>query len=952
MSASIIWRQVTKATPCRICGRPDWCQASEDGALAMCRRAHALGTSGGRFKLDATSVPYTLFGGLTSEPGSGEHDGDTVPSDAPGPDPIKHKFERAEPGVLDAVYRALLDRCSLTFAHESGLLARGYERHEIERRGYKSKPDIGTWATLKADLMAAHKRDLLRAPGFCAHEHVNDKGEPKYRFRLDGPDSLMLPLRDRYGRIVGVQLDLDRGEPKYLPLTSYGRNGSKAALVVHVPLHDPGEVVTLAVRLVGGVYKADLATLRTGVLTLSAPSEYGYAACLPDVMAMGPAVVSIAPDADARTNPQVASALADAAVLYQSQGYQVAVEAWAAECGKGIDDVIAAGHVDKIEALTGVRLWEWVRDVLVSSNAPPNAAIEARLVLATLGEEPEAKSLFAGGVVRAVATLDPSTPEYHGVHELLVRRLSKGELRSFDAALKKEKEKLQDAEKQKRLAELEARGQRVFRLADHKELRDAVLDDLTPVGGTRFDHDLIKFAEGTLWKYDQVGGLWAALPDSVVKNKVATYSGSPIGGLDGRPLAISAATARGVLELVQSDREDESFFDGAVPGIAFRNGFVTIDPKTGKRQLRAHSRTHRARVAYPFDYQEAGATPTRYLAFLDRLCKGKVDEEKVATSACLTEHLGACIAGIATKFEKALFLLGKGGTGNSTIVNVHIAAMPKGSVCSILPQTMENTFHLAQLAGRLLNAIDDLPKDELRNSGKWKSTITGGQITAEHKHKTPFTFHARAGHVMGCNTLPATSDTTRGFRRRVVVLQFTSIIEDSENNRNLTDELGAETPALVSYCLEQLSKAIERNSLTVPGSSELLVDAWLRTSAPIETFHDDCIRVLNEAERKNPKLWTQAHALYVKYVEWAKETGHTGIYSETTFGEWIKGKLGIQATEWAKAPFKREDGRFYPVALTDAEQRAAAMPPVSTPEEDAEIEHVLSEASKASSYVN
>ena len=485
-----------------------------------------------------------------------------------------------------------------------------------------------------------------------------------------------------------------------------------------------------------------------------------------------------------RSNPQVASGLAAAAVLYQSSGYTLAIETWPPESGKGIDDVIAAGRSDTIVIRTGVGAWEFVRETLRSSKAPPNQAVEERFVLAQLGEKLDDTALFRPAVLHAIAALDTSATEYQGLRKRITDALKKGQVKSLDAALTKERQKLAEAGKQKRLEVLAAQGKRVFKLGDEVELRDAVLNDLCPLGGTRFDHSLIVYARESLYKYDHETGIWRTLSDATVVNATAKYSGSPLGEFDGRSLSISSSKAHGVLALVKADREDRTFFEHAVPGVAFANGFLMVDPKTGVRKLHAHSRTHRARVSYPFEYQE-GLTPSRYLAFLGRLCKGKPADETAATLACLTEHLGACIAGMATAFEKAVVLLGKGGTGNSTIVEVHSAAMPAGAVCSVMPHQMEETFHLAQLDGRLLNAIDDLPKDEMRNAGKWKSTITGGIVEAEHKYGDPFTFHPRAGHLMGCNQLPATSDTSRGFRRRVIVLQFTSIIEETEKNRRL-----------------------------------------------------------------------------------------------------------------------------------------------------------------------
>jgi P4 family phage/plasmid primase-like protien len=918
MGVAGIWKAASKASPCPICGKPDWCQRTEDGVVTLCRRGE--GTPGGLSRVDKIGVPYWLFGLQTAAAGRTAA-GESSTAEAPEPDPIKHTRERAEPGVLDTVYRALFERCSLTLPHETDLKKRGFIRPEIDRLGYKSKPDRETWKTINTQLRASFARLILGVPGFSLHEYTTDKGETAYRFRLDGPNSILLPLRDRYGRIVGIQLDVDSGTPKYLPLTSYSPLGSKAALVCHVPLHENGTSKRWSIRLVGGVYKADIATAWDGILTISSPNEYAYTACLDDVTAFGPEIVYIAPDADVRSNPQVASGLAAAAVLYQTHGYALAIEVWPPECGKGIDDVIAAGHGDEIVIRTGASAWEFVRDVLQSSKATPNPGVEVRLVLAQLDTRLDEPSLFRAPVIHAVASLDTSTAEYQALRKRISAALTKGQVKAFDSALAKEREKLKDTEKRKRLEALEQQGKHIFRLGDEVELRDAVLDDLCPVGGTRFDHGLVVYTRDALYKYDREFGIWRELSDAVVVNAVTKYTGSPVGDLDGKALAITASKANGVVALVKAAREDKTFFDAAVSGVAFRNGFLVIDLKTGTRSLRSHARAHRARVAYPFDYVE-GLKPIRYLAVLTRLCKGKPDDETAATIACLTEHLGACIAGCATVFEKAIVMLGKGGTGNSTVVNVHMAAMPAGSVCSVMPHQMEETFHLAQLDGRLLNAIDDLPKDEMRNAGKWKSTITGGMVEAEHKYGDPFTFHAKAGHLMGCNVLPATSDTTRGFRRRVIVLQFTSIIEESEKNRQLQREIIEELPALVSYCMAALSNAIQRNTLTAPSSSEGLVENWLQTSAPIETFYEDYIRPLPDKERENPKLWTKAHAIYKRYADWAKETGHTGVYSETSFGEWLKGKLGVSHAEWTKAPFKRLDGGYYPIRFADEAQRA------------------------------
>ena len=110
----------------------------------------------------------------------------------------------------------------------------------------------------------------------------------------------------------------------------------------------------------------------------------------------------------------------------------------------------------------------------------------------------------------------------------------------------------------------------------------------------------------------------------------------------------------------------------------------------------------------------------------------------------------------------------------------------------------------------------------------------------------------------------------------------------------------------MSYCMAALSNAVVRNALTIPSSSDDIVEAWLHTSAPVEVFFDEYVAILDEGSRCDEKLWIKARDVYVRYAAWAKETGHTGVYSETTFGEWLKGKLGISHAEWGRS---RSSGR-------------------------------------------
>jgi P4 family phage/plasmid primase-like protien len=931
-SMSGTWVECSKRVPCPICQHDHWCSISSDGAVVLCHWAHEKGLPGGVFRTSSQGQPYTLFFARAKTSASGT-EGPGVAAEYVGEAPcgyeapelpvVKHACEAGEPDVTNAIYGDLFSRCELSSVHEADLRKRGFTPELIAYYGYKTKPTRDAFRqTIAVPLAKAHARSLFTAPGISLEDWTDDEGKRRRELRLDGPPSLMLPLRDRYGRICRVQLDVDRGPSKYLPLTAYRYKGSKFTSVTHVPRHEGA--VTLAIRLVGGTYKADLATAWDGVLTISSPSEHSFLPCLEDVTYFEPAIVSLAPDADTREDGAVALGLAEGAVLYQSHGYSVAVETWLPEHGKGIDDVIAADRGGQITVLTGVQLWEHVRDVLKSAKAPPHPGVEARLVLAQVDEGATAASIFRPAVIAALARLDTSTVEYRTTHAKLVAALKKGETKAFEKALAVERDKLAAKATEKRLADLEARGMRVFTLGDHRELRDAVLDELCPVGGTRFDHGLLVYTRSKLFRYTAEKGIWDLLPDGAIINAVARYSGSPIGSLDGKRLQVTASMTKGVLDLVRAAREDRMFFDEPRAGIAFSNGFLALHIKTGATKLELHSRRNKARFAYPHEYAP-NLRPKKYLAFLDRICRDMPEAERRDTIACLTQYLGACLFGIATKFEKVIILDGKGGTGNSTLLEIHSGVMPPGSVSAVLPHMMDDEFAVANLDGALLNIADDLPKRELLDAGRIKTIISGRQIEAGPKHVQNYRFRPNAGQLWACNSLPRTHDTTGGLRRRAVILKFTSPITEAEINRNLVAEiLAEETAAIISLAVDALGVAITQNRLTVPAASDARVDEWLGDSQPLTRFVREELVVLEGAARrdeKNHKTWTAAMPVYERYAEWCEERGHKP-QSETTFGKDLKEMLGITAEHWAKAPYKRSDASYYPVHFVDAEERA------------------------------
>jgi hypothetical protein len=159
-----------------------------------------------------------------------------------------------------------------------------------------------------------------------------------------GAAGLLIPVRNLDGHIVALKVRADNpGDgPKYTTVSSTKHGGPSPGAQVHIPLQEGPRGATI--RLTEGELKADVATVFSGVLTVSVPGVAMWRKVLPVLEGLQPQRVLLAFDADWRTNPHVAQALGQAAFALVKAGYAVQVEAWAPALGKGVDDLLAAGH--------------------------------------------------------------------------------------------------------------------------------------------------------------------------------------------------------------------------------------------------------------------------------------------------------------------------------------------------------------------------------------------------------------------------------------------------------------------------------------------------------------------------------------------------------------------------------------------------------------------------------
>lgn len=313
------WLRVTKAEPCFVCGKFDWCLISADGSAAICARVKSERPAGSAGWLH-------------------RHDGDFSAL------PLRevkrvYQSELASCEVRDKVYRALLAELSLSDAHRANLRARGLSDDDIEAGLYRSLPRDGRPALAQKLALRVSQGDLPPLAGVPGFYMVS--GELSYA-NLAGSVGMLIPVKNCDGLIIGLMVrcddDSSRGG-KYKWVSSAGKF---AGCSPGAPAHIAGaELVDDVAIVTEGSLKADIASRFLGVPVIGVSGVGNWRPALDAVKQLDVKYVKVAFDMDKISNPAVKHHLDDMIAGLLAAKFVVYELNWPPEF-KGIDDYLAA----------------------------------------------------------------------------------------------------------------------------------------------------------------------------------------------------------------------------------------------------------------------------------------------------------------------------------------------------------------------------------------------------------------------------------------------------------------------------------------------------------------------------------------------------------------------------------------------------------------------------------
>lgn len=471
-----------------------------------------------------------------------------------------------------------------------------------------------------------------------------------------------------------------------------------------------------------------------------------------------------------------------------------------------------------------------------------------------------------------------------------------------------------------------AGDRRRFERGDHLELAQALLQHVEPTAEHRV-HD-----EGALHRYDPTSGLWVELDRSTQARAVHTFAGAVVPTEKGvRSLLINTSTVDGTIEQAAHIAHQRGFFADAPVGLAFSDGFAHATSEGITWDERRPD--HRARVGYPFPCPPLEAPCPRWLAFLRsvwpvteedeggaRKAEEDIQQDRIDQDAkirLVQQFLGACLVGIATRFQMALVLFGAGSNGKSTLLKTAERLFPKGSLSHVAPQDLGDEYRLALLAGKRLNTVGELPTSEIMASDRFKAIVDGSEVTGRQIRQEPITFAPRAGHVYSANAYPPVSDMSHGFWSRFVILRFSQVFERGTAGEDLDAIMAREEgPAIIGWMLDGATSVLKSRGYTIPPSSKAEIERWRRRADTVAGFLEECCEVPKKGATKEEKdaYWTAGSTLFKAYCQWCEDSKRKGV-SKQAFADRME-SLGHKMRRTSRS-------NVYPVDLKRAAEHSS-----------------------------
>lgn len=370
---------------------------------------------------------------------------------------------------------------------------------------------------------------------------------------------------------------------------------------------------------------------------------------------------------------------------------------------------------------------------------------------------------------------------------------------------------------------------------DHNEIAVAVLDDMSQINEIR-RHGAMN------WKYN--GSHWERVLNEDIMAKISTDYGHLAacrkhGDHKGVMATIENITPKGIKSL-------------DIKGVNFANGFLTEE-----LELKEHDSCYGMTYTMPFRYmpQQAGNSP-HFFQFLED-CWGK-DEDVADKLMALQEALCVTVFGMGPRYQRVILLKGVAKAGKSELLKIVQSLVPEDAKSFVPPNDWSDKFLPSQMHEKLINVCGELSEKRKIDGQKFKDIVDGAEMSAQNKGTQIYKFQPICTHWFASNHTPKTDDTSEGFNRRWLILEFNHPVAPEKRRIDIGDIIVAEErEAIVAWAVQAMPRLLRNSEYTLPASHKQLIREVAQENNSVRFFMEasSTVRVIREGlERTSHRI--------------------------------------------------------------------------------------------------
>jgi P4 family phage/plasmid primase-like protien len=305
-------------------------------------------------------------------------------------------------------------------------------------------------------------------------------------------------------------------------------------------------------------------------------------------------------------------------------------------------------------------------------------------------------------------------------------------------------------------------------------------------------------------------------------------------------------------------RDEKTLQTSTYKKLNFQNGVYDVPT----RRLLPHSPDYGFRHILPFSF-DPGARCPRFDRFLTEILPGDKENQDA-----IMEFMAYGLFNDECWLQKALFFIGEGRNGKSTLLDVITALAGKENTLEIgFHSLVDKDTKRAMLENKLFCISEETKSTTLLESDMFKLLVAGGTVDVKKIYVKDYQIKNKAKFIMSFNSITASRDKTHALYRRIRMIHFNQTFKV---DGTIKKELHAELPGIFNKVLEAYERLNTQGQLTESVMSERMLENFKRDNDSCYTFLTDHYRVGEDNDSFIPK-----QDLYNNFCQYFDENGYS-----------------------------------------------------------------------------